>query len=550
MVSEQKVRIVESLSKLIEESPVVGVVNMQNLPAKQLQTMKAMLRAKGVQIVMTRKRLIKRALERVSKDNISQLAEKLMGMPAVLLTKENPFALYSLLEKNKSPAPAKAGQTAPKDIVVKAGPTNFAPGPIISELGAVGIKTKVEGGKLVIINDVTVVKEGEVISQKVAETLKRLDIQPMEIGLDLRAVWENGLIFDAKQLHIDEEAFAADITQAASWAFNLAVEAAYPTADTIELLLVKVFTESKAVALEGNILTDATAEEIIGKVEREALALKEEAHVEVKTESPQEKTEEKPEKTEEAPAEEKKDAEPEQPAEEEQSMKEEAGEAPTEEEKHEDEPKEEEPSSQEEHTNGEIETEDEEEGKEDIPEVKERGKLEEEQPEKVVEEESLQSEEPSEEGSQEGSQLPSESPEEKKEEEQPEKESEETVIERQPDDESAVTETKESPTENCDGGNEQADGQKPDATVESENGKGVDEKSAQEKPASSTPKFHLLSQEQENISADELLKQAEEEDDSDDDIEMEEKNEVDTEIKEAEELFEKLKKQGILRDEQ
>ncbi|MBI2112759.1 50S ribosomal protein L10, partial [Candidatus Woesearchaeota archaeon] len=36
-----------------------------------------------------------------------------------------------MLEKNKSNAPAKPGQVAPKDITVKAGATSFAPGPII-----------------------------------------------------------------------------------------------------------------------------------------------------------------------------------------------------------------------------------------------------------------------------------------------------------------------------------------------------------------------------------------------------------------------------------
>ena len=62
--------------------------------------------------------------------------------------------------------------------MIHAGPTSFAPGPIISELAAVGIKTKVEGGKLAVIQDTVIVREGQVISQKVSETLKRLDIRP------------------------------------------------------------------------------------------------------------------------------------------------------------------------------------------------------------------------------------------------------------------------------------------------------------------------------------------------------------------------------------
>lgn len=279
MVSAKKKSVVQKLTVDIQKSPVVGIVNLENLPAAQLQVMRSTLKKQKVSIMMARKRLLHRALEGSKKDNIAHLIEKMKGMPAVLLTASNPFSLYSTIQKNKSEASAKPGQTAPRDLVVKAGPTNFAPGPIISELAAVGIKTKVDQGKLAILQDTVIVKDGAVISQKVAETLKRLDIKPMEIGLDLVAVWENGLVFVAKQLHIDEAEYAQNITQAAQWAMNLAIEVAYPSADTIELLLHTAFRDAKALFVEQNILTDLTAGEILAKAEREALAVKEAGNI-------------------------------------------------------------------------------------------------------------------------------------------------------------------------------------------------------------------------------------------------------------------------------
>ncbi len=281
MVSETKKKFVQQLVKDIDSSPLVGLVNMQNLPASQLQTMRTTLRKKNVTIVMSRKKLLQRALQQSSKKNVLQLAEKIKGMPALIFSAENPFALYSIIQKNKSEAPAKAGQTAPKEVLVKAGPTNFAPGPIISELAAVGIKTKVEQGKLAILHDTILVKEGEVISSKVAETLKRLDIRPMEIGLDLVAVWDNGLIFNAKQLHIDEAEYSQNFTRAAQESFNLAIEIAYCTKDTTELLLQKAFRDAKALAVEQDILNDVTAGEVLAKVERQAAALVAEAKLEI-----------------------------------------------------------------------------------------------------------------------------------------------------------------------------------------------------------------------------------------------------------------------------
>src|SRR3989338_1749214 len=167
-VAEYKKKIVDDIVRLIKEYPIIGVVNMENLPAPQLQAMRAQLRGK-VALTMTKKRLMKIALEQVKneKKGIEKLKEHLNGMPALIFTKDSPFILSKILQKNKSSAPAKAGQTAPKDIIVNKGSTGFAPGPIIGELGMIGIKAGVEGGKVAIKEDVLVARQGEQIKPKV-----------------------------------------------------------------------------------------------------------------------------------------------------------------------------------------------------------------------------------------------------------------------------------------------------------------------------------------------------------------------------------------------
>src|SRR3989338_5173671 len=175
---------------------------------------------------MTKRRLIKLALEHTKQDKpgIDKIEEKLKGMPALLFTKDNPFTLFKTLKKNKSKAPAKAGQIAPSDIVVPAGATSFLPGPIIGELSAIGLKTGVENGKAAIKQNSAVVKEGQAIKQNVASILTRLGIEPMEIGLDLIATYENGEIFAKDILSVDEQEYINNITKIASWSINLAVE--------------------------------------------------------------------------------------------------------------------------------------------------------------------------------------------------------------------------------------------------------------------------------------------------------------------------------------
>jgi large subunit ribosomal protein L10 len=276
-VAKYKKDTVKEIEEHIKKYPVIGALNVEGLPTPQLQMIRASLRP-DVIIKISKRRLIKFAIDEAkkTKPGIEALEKHLIGMPGLIFAKENPFKLYRKLAKSKSPAPAKAGQIAPRNIIVPAGKTPFAPGPIISELASIGIKTGVEAGKVTIKTDSTVAKEGEKIKPKVAEILGRLGIMPMEAGLDLVAVFENGMIYDKKVLAIDDKKFMEDILNAAQWAMNLSVEAGYATKDNINIMISKSFSEAKAVALEANILSKEIIEEIVSKAEAQMKVLKEE----------------------------------------------------------------------------------------------------------------------------------------------------------------------------------------------------------------------------------------------------------------------------------
>ncbi len=265
-VSDSKKKVVDEFTALMEKYPIVGVLNMVDLPAPPLQKMRSQLRKSAV-LKMTKHRLIKIAIENVKdkKKGIEGLQQYLGGMPALLFTSENPFKLSRLLAKSKSPAPAKPGQIAPHDIVVNKGPTPFAPGPIIGELAAVGIKSGVEGGKIAIKADSVVVKKGQTINENVAAILLRLGIMPMEVGLDLVAVYENGVIYTKDILSIDDKKFRARLETAAGWAFNLACAVDYPTKETIPLMLAKAQREADSVGVTAHILEKGIIEQLIAQ---------------------------------------------------------------------------------------------------------------------------------------------------------------------------------------------------------------------------------------------------------------------------------------------
>lgn len=334
-IPEWKKEEVKDILRLVNEYPIFGLVDMENLPALQLQRMRIKLKDM-INLKMTKKRLIKIALEQQKdKPNMDKVIEAMRGMPALIFTKENPFKLYKTLAANKSKAPAKPGQTAPNDLIIPAGPTQFTPGPIISELAQAGIKTKVEEGKLSVISDVIFVKEGEKITAQQADILSRFGIEPMEVGLNIVLVYENGIIYPKSVLAIDEKEYLNNVRTASMNSVALAMEIGYMTKDTVTLMIQKAYRETKAIADTTGMLTSEKAEAMVGQADLEMQAIKAAANLTeevVEEAKKEEKKEEVKEEKKEEPKKEVKEEKKEEPKKEEKKMEEKQKEEPKKEE--------------------------------------------------------------------------------------------------------------------------------------------------------------------------------------------------------------------------
>ncbi|KZX15814.1 50S ribosomal protein L10 [Methanobrevibacter cuticularis] len=273
-VAEWKKEEVKTIKSLIDSHEVVGIVDLLNIPAKQLQKMRQTLKDKAT-IRMSKKNLIDLAFEdsNVKKENIVGLSKFMEGQPAMVFTDMNPFRLFKILEDSKTAAPAKAGNIATDDIVVPAGDTGFEPGPLLGELQQVGIPAKIDKGKIVVSKDHVVVKAGEEVSKQVAGMLTRLDIHPMEVGIDLKAAYEDEAVYTSDVLTIDDEETLISIQNAFSSAFNLSVNAGVPTKETIVAIIQNANSKSFNLAMNASILTSETTEPLLALAQSEMLAL-------------------------------------------------------------------------------------------------------------------------------------------------------------------------------------------------------------------------------------------------------------------------------------
>jgi large subunit ribosomal protein L10 len=266
----------DEIKKIIEgigAHKTSGIVDVHGVPSNSLQKMRENLRGK-VEMRMVRNTLATIALDSIPADQKAhELSKYVEGQMVMVYTDLNAFKLYKLLESTKSKRPAKGGDIAPEDIMVPKGPTSFKPGPIVGELQQAGIPAGIEGGKVVIKDTKTVVRRGDKISAKLAEMLTRLEITPIDVGLNLRAVVEGHTLYMPAELSISEDVLRNQFAQAAREAFNLSMETGYTTKETIEPLIQKAVMESKALAVNAPIFAKDVMDLILSKAEMEMLAI-------------------------------------------------------------------------------------------------------------------------------------------------------------------------------------------------------------------------------------------------------------------------------------
>jgi len=262
---------VDELVDFIGSFNSVGIVGVAGIPSRQLQAMRRELHG-SADVRMSRNTLTVRALEEVN-DGVEELTQYVAGQVALIGTNDNPFGLFKQLEASKTPAPINAGEVAPNDVVIPEGDTGVDPGPFVGELQTVGAAARIQDGSIMVTEDSKVLEEGEAVDDDLANVLTELGIEPKEVGLDLKGVYSDGVLFEPEELEIDVDEYEADIRSAAAAARNLSVNAAYPTAATAGTLLAKASGEAKSVGLFAEIESPDVVPDLIGKADAQLRSL-------------------------------------------------------------------------------------------------------------------------------------------------------------------------------------------------------------------------------------------------------------------------------------
>jgi len=242
---------VKNLLHLIEKNEVIANAELFKVRSNQLQQLRRKLRSDVIMKVV-KNNIIKRALTASQKRNIEKLIDNLSGSSIFLFTSINPFKLNYILENSTVNATAKAGDIAQGDIIIPRGNTGLPPGPAISELHEVGIRTRIETGSIWVMRETVAANKGDVISASLASVLSKLGMKPIEVGLQLQNCYHDGFVFKGEQLRLDLDETKNELKTAVNRAFTFAVEVQYPIPETVPVILVNAFTDARTLAFHAS----------------------------------------------------------------------------------------------------------------------------------------------------------------------------------------------------------------------------------------------------------------------------------------------------------
>lgn len=267
----------QELQELPKSYNVIALSKMTKVRASQLMPIRKKFR-NDIKIRIIKNKIAQRAFEKVKGvAGLESLSKELEGQCALMFTNISPFRLNLIFGQNKIFLAAKGGDVATKEIVIPAGNTGIAPGPVLSEFKVANVQTRIDQGTIWVSRDTVAAKPGAVISQQLASLLSKLNIKPVEAGIVVNFAIAEGLLFKEADLRIDLAAYKNELVRSFQQALALAAEAGYVTPETVRPMLAKAQQHARSLAAEAGYVTPDTADFVLPRADARAQAVANEA---------------------------------------------------------------------------------------------------------------------------------------------------------------------------------------------------------------------------------------------------------------------------------
>jgi large subunit ribosomal protein LP0 len=222
-------------------------IDANNVSSKQICLIRAKLRNVNAVMIMGKNTLMKAALSDANRKpeqgdedyeersktfthntNIDLILPQLKGNINLIFTNGDLGEIKDILDSEVRPSPAKAGMIAPEPVTIPAGATGLDPKQT-SFFQKLNIQTKIVKAQIDIVTSKQVIEVGDKIDGTQALLLDKLKIYPFSYKMAITKILQDGAIFDAKVLSLNNETIIAKFKAAAKLQASVSLAAGFPT---------------------------------------------------------------------------------------------------------------------------------------------------------------------------------------------------------------------------------------------------------------------------------------------------------------------------------
>jgi len=247
---EKKQQYFVKLVKLLDEYPCVLVVGADNVGSNHMQSIRKALRAKGAVLLMGKNTMIRKAIRGHATNNqaLELLLPLVWGNVGFVFAKGDLAEIKKILATNRVEAPARSGSISPCKVVVPAMNTGLEPTQT-SFFQALNIPTKIARGQIEIVQDITLLEEGQKVGASEANLLSKLGIKPFSYGLGLSQVYDNGSVYSHKVLDLSDQDLLNKFHNGVRNIASIGLKIGYPTIASLPHSIARGYKNVLAVSL-------------------------------------------------------------------------------------------------------------------------------------------------------------------------------------------------------------------------------------------------------------------------------------------------------------
>jgi len=241
----------ERLTLYLQTYTKVMLISIDNVGAAHLQRVRKQFRDTA-QVLMGKNTMMRKCIRQyieAGHGEFEPLMNALRGNVGLVFTNGDLREMRNEITSYRVPAPAKAGITAPADVMIPAGPTGLEP-TATAFLQALNIPSKIVKGQVELTNIVHLIKKGDRVKPGAAALLQKLKITPFSYGIDVNLVFNGGFVISADLLDLTDrdvlDRFARGLTRIAA----LGLRIGYPTLATVPHTIINCYQNLLAIGVQ------------------------------------------------------------------------------------------------------------------------------------------------------------------------------------------------------------------------------------------------------------------------------------------------------------